>query len=61
MASQPDPVPDRIQPQSPSEAPVSPVPSEAPGTDLPGVEPPAPGIDIPDTAPPELTPDQFSG
>lgn len=61
MASQPDPVPDRIDPQSPSEVPVAPEPTEAPDTDLPSVEPPPPDIDIPDTAPPEITPDQFSG
>jgi hypothetical protein len=42
-------VPDRIDPQSPPEVPVSPEPVEAPGNDLPGVEPPPPDIDIPDT------------
>ncbi len=61
MASNPDPAPDRIDPQSPSEVPVAPEPVEAPGTDLPGVEPVPPDVDIPDTAPPEITPDQFSG
>lgn len=60
MASQADPSPDRIDPQSPSEVPVAPDPTEAPATDLPSVGPPSPDGDIPDTAPPEITSDQFS-
>lgn len=60
MASQPDPEPDRIDPRSPSEVPVTPEPMELPEPDVPGVMPPAPDVDRPDTAPPEITPDQFS-
>ncbi len=60
-SSHPNPLTDRIDPQSPSEGPVTPEPIDAPGVDLFGVEAPPPDVDIPDTAQQELTPDQFSG
>jgi hypothetical protein len=53
MATQPDPMPDIITPQSPQETPIPHGPSEMPGTDLPGVSEPAPDYDQPGTAPPE--------
>ena len=51
MATQPDTMPDTIDPQSPSEAPFPDSPSESPGTDLPGIVPPEPGYNQPDAAP----------
>lgn len=57
MASQPDPSPDRIDPQSPAETPPLYDPAETPGTQAPDVPIPAPDFDQPDSAPQEIPPD----
>jgi hypothetical protein len=59
MASQPDPSPDRIDPQAPPE--VSPVPVEQPVAPPPDIVPPAPDEDRPGSVPPELPPGTGQG
>ncbi len=54
MASQPDPSPDRIDPQSPSEVPPATRPIEEPVVLPPDIVPPQPDVDNPDSAPPEI-------
>jgi len=57
MATQPDfPPPDRIQPQSPPEAPpLNPTP-ERPFVEPPEIRPDVPNVDEPGETPPELVP-----
>ena len=57
MASQPDPSPDRIDPQSPSEVPPDQPLIEEPTVMPPDIVPPQPDVDYPDSAPPEIAPD----
>jgi len=57
MASQPDPSPDRIDPQSPSEVPPAQPMVEEPTVMPPDIVPPEPDFDQPDSAPTEIPSD----
>ncbi len=54
MATQPEPKPDRINPQSPPETPAQPAPAESPPYSPGEAEPVAPDFDQPGTHPDEF-------
>jgi len=56
MASQPEPPPDTIDPQSPSESPADPSAAEASFQEPPEVAPVQPDVEFPDRGVPETPP-----